>query len=394
MKRFISIPGACSGALLKGSAIALFIAASCSSMLAKNNKIEISNPSDLPSAGEIVEVDASRLSMKPGEFILLDSKGNEVGYQITHDRKIIFPADVAAKSKALYKITAGTPVAVDTISYGRFVPERLDDLTWENDRAAYRAYGPALQKSGQRAYGYDIWSKSVAHPVIDQRYYDHLHRGISFHEDHGNGLDDYAVGPTLGAGTDALVKSDGSLLMPWSWSTYKILDCGPLRFSVALEYLPTEFEGDTLVETRVITLDKGSFLNKTDISFSGLTKETPLAQGIVVHSSNPEGYALDAEKKYVAVEDLNEHPDRGNGKVYVGIVSPTADNFKLLSLDKPVNDVEGHASAISLFSPGENMTYYWGSGWSKGFMPDFDTWKSYLSDFSYRLAHPLQVKVK
>ena len=26
---------------------------------------------------------------------------------------------------------------------GRLYPERLDDMTWENDRGIYRVYGPA-----------------------------------------------------------------------------------------------------------------------------------------------------------------------------------------------------------------------------------------------------------
>ena len=46
----------------------------------------------------------------------------------------------------------------DVVACGRQYPERLDDVAWENDRAAYRAYGPALQEKGERAFGYDIWT--------------------------------------------------------------------------------------------------------------------------------------------------------------------------------------------------------------------------------------------
>ena len=40
--------------------------------------------------------------------------------------------------------------------------------------------------------------------VVEDRYDGDLNRGISYHVDHGNGMDCYAVGPTLGGGTAAL----------------------------------------------------------------------------------------------------------------------------------------------------------------------------------------------
>lgn len=81
-------------------------------------------------------------------------------------------------------------------------------------------YGPALQATGERAFGYDVWVKSVREPVVEARYAselnpetmeqiaklkktnpqaaDELYRSVSYHVDHGNGLDCYKVGPTLG----------------------------------------------------------------------------------------------------------------------------------------------------------------------------------------------------
>ena len=102
----------------------------------------------------------------------------------------------------------------------------MDDIAWENDKAAYRAYGPALEASGERAWGYDVFTKSVSEPVVEMRYAreldpqarakisawrkegrkeqaDSLAQAISYHVDHGNGMDCYSVGPTLGGGTAA-----------------------------------------------------------------------------------------------------------------------------------------------------------------------------------------------
>ena len=115
-------------------------------------------------------------------------------------------------------------------------PERVDDIAWENDRAAYRCYGPALQKSGERAFGNDVWLKNTPELVVEQRYFVEdttkpiiaelkkkdpakakaLEMKTSYHYDHGNGLDCYKVGPTLGCGAPAILEGD-DLVYPYCY---------------------------------------------------------------------------------------------------------------------------------------------------------------------------------
>ncbi|HWI56372.1 MAG TPA: glycoside hydrolase family 88 protein, partial [Bacillota bacterium] len=45
------------------------------------------------------------------------------------------------------------------IAYGTFMPQRKDDFAWENDRVAFRIYGPALEATGEISSGIDIWCK-------------------------------------------------------------------------------------------------------------------------------------------------------------------------------------------------------------------------------------------
>lgn len=47
-----------------------------------------------------------------------------------------------------------------------------------------------------------------------------------------------------------------------------------------------------MIETRIISLDKGSQLNKTVVSFDNLQEITPVVTGIVLHKQNPMGYSL------------------------------------------------------------------------------------------------------
>ncbi len=62
-----------------------------------------------------------------------------------------------------------------TKTFARYVPERLDDFAWENDRIAHRIYGPALETAAAGGFqmiasGIDVWSKRVRYPIVDRWY--------------------------------------------------------------------------------------------------------------------------------------------------------------------------------------------------------------------------------
>ncbi len=143
-----------------------FILASCSG----SHAIEVLNNSDLD-RNEIVQVSMADIKKICGEdsFRLIDEVGGEVPYQVTYDNQLIFPAKVKSHMSASYCLESGLPADVDTLACGAFYPERKDVLAWENDKAAYWAYGPARQASDEHAYGYDIWTKSVEVPVVRKR---------------------------------------------------------------------------------------------------------------------------------------------------------------------------------------------------------------------------------
>jgi hypothetical protein len=88
------------------------------------------------------------------------------------------------------------------MAYGRFVPEREDDFTWENDKVAFRVYGPSSGGKGSVS-GVDPWFKKVDYSIIDKWYANFL-QDISYHEDHGEGYDIYHVGPSRGVGGTAI----------------------------------------------------------------------------------------------------------------------------------------------------------------------------------------------
>lgn len=371
---------------------------------------------------ELVEVPICEIAKKvqlvdEEQYIIIDAEGNQVTYQIAYDGNLLFPATVKAEAKAVYTITKGEPIEADPVVYGRHYPERVDDIAWENDRIAFRAYGPALQAKGERAFGYDAWVKRVPTLVVEQRYANELnpdtqaeiaqlrkarkyneanelYHSVSYHVDHGNGLDCYKVGPTLGCGTAALMQGD-AILYPYCWREYEIIENGPLRFTVRLVYNPFIVGKDSVVETRIISLEKGSQLNKTIVSYAGLSRTTPVATGLVIHPENPTAYVLEKEKDYIAYADLTDNVNNDNGVIYVGAVIPNKlkETKAALFSDKEAKErgASGHVLAISSYKPDTEYTYYWGAGWSKYGYESMDDWTNYLEHYAQSLRHPLIV---
>ena len=277
--------------------------------------ITVTNPLAMDRSDEMVEVSMTEISnllnlADTAQIVVLNVEGEQVPYQVTYDDKLIFPATVAANASAAYTVQAGTPVDVEVRACGRQYPERLDDVAWENDLGGYRAYGPALQKRGERGFGYDLFTKyNTTEPILESLYAEELDKekrariaelkktdpkaaaelqnAISYHIDHGYGMDCYAVGPTLGCGTAALMAGD-TIIYPYCYRTQEILDNGPLRFTVKLEFNPLTVRGDSnVVETRVITLDAGSYLNKTVVSYTNLKEAMPVTTGICLLYTSP-----------------------------------------------------------------------------------------------------------
>lgn len=383
------------------AAVAAFVMLSCTQQ--EPVTVTVTNPLTIDRKGEMVEISMAEVSSKlqlpdTAQIVIMDESGLEVPYQITYNDMLIFPVAVKGESSATYTISQGTPQPVDVSACGRQYPERLDDLAWENDRAAYRAYGPALQERGERAFGYDIWTKNVPELVVEERYDGDLSHGISYHVDHGKGMDCYAVGPTLGGGTAALFP-DSTIIYPYCYKECEVLDNGPLRFTAKLVYNPLVVKGDSgVVETRVISLDKGSQLNKTIVVFDNLRESTPVVTGIVLHKENPSGYSFDANAGYIAYADSTENARNGNGVIYVGAVFPA--NVEAATLLFPEAEQKerggalGHVLGIGDYEPGAEYVYYWGSGWSKyGFDADTD-WTKYLEEYAQRVRNPLMVAIK
>lgn len=412
---------------------------------AQQANVVVNNPTDAQRQ-ELVEVNISDvkaklagIAPKKGEaYIVKNKRGQQIGSQITHDGKLLIDASIRPHGSATYYISIGKPYPQKVWTTGALYKMRKDDIAWENDRCAYRVYGPALQRTGERSFGTDIWAKNTPDTVVYERYVmdkqgnvdgDKVDEKVkseerkmknlsgaaleaqkakikalkaesyeidvttSFHLDHGNGLDPYRVGATLGLGAPSLMIGNQQFL-PYCYKTYKILDNGPLRFTVELTYNPSTI-GDmqNVVEHRIISLDKGSNFNKMTVWYEGLTHPTDFATGFPIHEEDTETKTF--AKDYVSYADPTDNIEVNNSQVFVGVLFPNGiDNTYYQLFDKKHDGATGHALGVKRgLKNAEKYSYYFGAAWSKYDVRSYTEWQIRIKEFLEALKTPLQVKL-
>lgn len=304
----------------------------------------------------------------------------------TPDRLLVL-LDIAPRASKVLQIfpaPAGAK-AVPNPLYARLVPERDDDFAWENEQVAYRIYGKALEATGQVFPGIDVWSKRPPRHVIDAWYRrdaEGLRLGkpaLSYHVDHGDGLDSYEVGHTPGDGGTA-AWLDGAPVYSRNASHVRITAMGPVRLRFEVDYAPWPVGRAKVREHKVITLDAGAHLNRQAVTYriEGARRLT-VAAGVATHAGAEvvhEGAAR------IGVWDTPQKPSAG--RIATGLLlAPRATARYTVA--------GGAAWALFDVADGDTIRFASGAGWSKGDMPGFPHWRRYLRDAQLRWSHPLRV---
>lgn len=389
-------------------------------MVSRGQKVNITvSNSTSEQRSEVVEIDARKVyqrlqSAYGSPLIVRNAFGQQVASQLTSDSLLLVDAAVFPKRKTTFTVTKGVPRNFKSVVDGQLYAWRVDDFTWENDRCAYRAYGPALQRTGEKAFGIDVWLKSVPYLVVADRYAnvyaanqeekrlrkigeteaaDSIKRDFSLHLDHGNGLDCYNVGPTLGCGAPALMNGD-SIVMPYCFCSYRVLDNGPLRFRAEFVYQPTDVNGEKgLVEHRLITLDKGSSFNRVTVWYENQRRPHPFCSGFVVHDEGSETVHLG--RNFVEYADPTDNPSGHGFQIYVAALFPKGKvRSRLLKNTRLGKGIVGHAICETTIRPNEKVTYYFGAGWIGSGISNQKAWQLEISSFMEELYKPLGVNVE
>ena len=257
------------------------------------------------------------------------------------------------------------------------------DYAWENDRIAFRVYGPAL--AAEVNNGIDVWTKRVRYPIVAKWYKEAESSPPgkdSYHHDQGEGADFFAVGRSLGAGGSGLWQ-EGRVVQPGVFASWKTLANGPVRVGFALTY-KWLVDGDSLTEEKVISLDAGENLNRIEVRFSGPHpgKKLAIVCGLVKRA--------------------NTRASHSQGGCLLSLWGPTIEDSLAGALGTAVvfpsggctgynEDKEQHLM-IGESRVGAAFVYYAGAGWTGngGILTEKD-WAAYLDRFVLRQHIPLEI---
>lgn len=290
------------------------------------------------------------------------------------------------KERISFRVDPNAP-KTPALVFGRDAPERKDDFAWENQQVAYRIYGPALEATGEITSGIDVWSKRIPNFVIDSFYKRDAegarthNPALSYHKDNGVGLDSYEVGKSRGCGGTA-VFADGKLIVSKNYTKLHMLADGPIRFSFEVTYAPWNANGVMVTETKRITLDAGTHMNRIESTYTFDGAATlDVAAAIAVH----EGAAAEfpVEGSIASVWDTPQIPSAG--RIATGLVADPRQHAKTMA-------AAGHALMVFTRHSGEPFTYLAGSGWSKADMPTAADWDDYLKLQLDLLEHPVAMR--
>jgi hypothetical protein len=357
--------------------------------------LRVTNALDVARPSETVEVTAAALAGRVeakdlGRLAVTDVRtGREVLAQAVDEDGddvfdgLVFQADFApgeAREFSLERAEPRKPRREDYRVYARFVRERQDDFAWENDRVAFRIYGPALEtfaKEPLTSSTVDAWSKRTRRLVLNDWYL-----VDDYHRDHGEGGDFYSAGRSRGCGGSGLMV-DGALAVSKNFRSSRVLASGPLRVVFEVSYPEWETPGLKVTEVKRVTLDAGSHFNRFESYYTTDGDVTwaagiRMAKGVVPR--------VDRERGVVRTwEHLTNYGD--NGWLGCGLVIDPATVVN-------VAEAGGNQLLVARTPKGRTATWYAGSGWDRsGDFPDVAAWDRHLDAFAARLRSPLGAEV-
>ena len=382
---------------LKNSAVMALVAFPAISLAAQ---LEVTAVNKLPlaRASQTLEIPAADLApLKAKNLNLIhvkDAAGKEVLCQaIDNDGDplrafdaVIFQSDFAPGETKTFSLTVG-PKQVYTKeqfkAFGRFVRERFDDFTWENDRIAHRTYGAALETwKGEplTSSTIDIWSKRTPRMVISDWYL-----ADDYHVDHGEGADFYSAGVSRGCGGSG-VWADDRLWVSRNFISSNVLANGPIRVLFELEYAPFPVGGTSVRETKRVSLDAGQQFDRFQSRYQRAVvpgTRADLVAGIGLKKVAGEQLAGDPAQGWLAKW---EKMDKGAGHQGLAVITAPADFVK------QAEDALNHL-VLAKADAADVATYWAGFCWDKaGLYPDAAAWKAHVAEFAQGLASPIEIK--
>ena len=350
---------------------------------------------------EVIGLEAEKLLVKfketPIDYIhIKDSTGKVLRHQwVDYDKdgtpeEFLFMAKVDANKTSTYKMLSDSSSSMpekEAVAYSRFVPERTDDYTWENDKVAFRTYGPTGQKEALEGVagstlssGIDVWLKRTNKSIINKWYAGHVKNPGYYHTDHGEGYDPYHVGSSRGLGGIGIFEND-SLYVSQNFMEYRTIASGPLKTIFELSY---DLWGPYNVnETKRISLALGSHFSKFEINLEAENGIPNYTTGITLHNNEGE-YEINKKEGWIMHWESIDDTKVGEGIV----MKPTAIDSAFAFVSK----VPDQSNLLITTAPKSPFTYYAGFAWEKsGDIDSKEDWIEMLEKQAKIIESPLKV---
>lgn len=307
--------------------------------------------------------------------VINQSSKKEVVFQLEYQgnkepQNLLLQVDLIPGKIGQYIIVDSPHADFVSQTYGRYIPERKDDFAWENDKIAFRVYGKALEGTKENANGIDVWVKRTNKLIINERY-----KLQDYHTDHGDGVDYYHVGLTLGAGNIAPFLND-SIYYPNNYRTWEVQDNGPLRTTFKLTYEPWNVAGAAVSMTKTISIDAGSQMSKIAIQLSTTSRDSlPVVVGIIKREGEAD-YYFDRSNGIMAYW---EPRDAKFGTTGVGCIFPNP--------AQEMQVTKEHFLTKFTVKTNSTINYFSGAAWDRANeITNAKAWYAYLNEYKLNLT--------
>jgi len=370
--------------------------------LQAQQSIELTNTLDFP-RNEVLSLSVNDLKSvlmktREADLRIKDENNKFIPIQwIDYDNdgksdELLFLAMMNAKKSVIYKLVVDSKSVIPqpkVTTYSRLVPERVDDYAWENDKVAFRVYGPKGQKEAEQGIkgstlssGVDIWFKKTDQPVINKWYKGYLTDPMYYHKDtRGEGYDPYHVGDSRGTGGVGIWVNE-KLQVSKNFISSRTIAEGPLRTVFELTYFP--WSDYKVQETKRISLDIGSNFSRFESDFISQNPVPNYTIGISLHKNEGLTKLNDRKGFYLHWEKIDD-ACVGEGIV----VNPNI-------VQKSVahrTETPDQSNLLVVTKPQKKLIYYAGFAWQKsGQVQTQADWEKILDRQSQIVANPIAVK--
>lgn len=360
--------------------------------------VEVANPVAIARPAETISVRWADVGAKPGSGgvrVWDVVRQATVPHQDDQEGNLIFSTSLAPLEVKQFIVAtdASVPAAdLRTVCWAGYLPLRMDDFAWENDCFAMRAYGPAIMEpapTGQKlvSSGIDILCKRVRYPIMST-WMDpgHRQRMGSYHQNHGEGMDNYKVGQSRGTGGISQFDK-GVWARSNNWAEQKVVMTGPVRAVFELTYRPWGSFGK---ETRRVTIDRGQCFARFTASFKGAVPDVLAGPGLDVAADRNHNGDIRVDMAQAFISNF-EPCDGAMGSIMTAILlDPSAGPAKVAA-----DDLDCLHLLVKPCAKTASISYWAGSSWTgAGVFTKACQWHGYVRDFAAALRAPVNVTVK